>query len=178
MTFNHTTNNVFVIRPLISSDIPIIVARFVEHHWPKSSLIFEHYLQEQQRGDRLVWIAEFHHQFAGYVTLVWQSTYPPFLEKQIPEIKDLNVLPSFRNQGVGTKLLTTAENEASHRSPIVGIGVGLYQDYGAAQKLYVKRGYVPDGQGITYHDQLVVPGSQVVVDDDLVLWMTKRAGML
>jgi hypothetical protein len=31
----------------------------------------------------------------------------------------------------------------------IGIEVGLYLDYEAAQKLYFQLGYVPDGQGIT-----------------------------
>ena len=34
---------------------------------------------------------------------------------------------------------------------IVGIGVGLYPDYGSAQRLYIKRGYLPDGHGATYN---------------------------
>ena len=33
------------------------------------------------------------------------------------------------------------------RSPLAGIGFGLYADYGAAQRLYVKCGYLPDGRG-------------------------------
>ena len=38
------------------------------------------------------------------------------------------------------------------------IGVGLYNDYGRAQKLYVHLGYVPDGHGVTYAYQSIVPG--------------------
>lgn len=57
---------------------------------------------------------------------------------------------------------------------MIGIGVGLYADYGAAQRLYPKLGYRPDGRGITYREHPVAPGSSVPVDDDLVLWMTRR----
>jgi hypothetical protein len=39
-------------------------------------------------------------QFAGYVTLLWNSKYRPFAVRRIPEISDLNVLPVFRRQGV------------------------------------------------------------------------------
>lgn len=42
----------------------------------------------------------------------WQSEYAPFREKQIPEIMDLNVLPPFRNQGIGSALLETAERDS------------------------------------------------------------------
>lgn len=56
--------------------------------------------------------------------------------------------------------------------------MGLYGGpdggYGAAQKLYVSRGYVPDGQGITYHYQTVIPGNSYSLDDDLILWFTKQ----
>jgi hypothetical protein len=52
---------------------------------------------------------------------------------------------------------------------IVGIGVGLYQSYGSAQRLYAKRGYIPDGRGVMYKQQPVTPGFDTCVDDDLNL---------
>ena len=110
---------------------------------------------------------------AGFVTLKWDSDYPPFAAKKIPEIKDLNVVPLFRNKGIGNALLDMAEAEALKRSPIIGIGVGLYADYGPAQKIYIKRGYKPDGRGMTYDHKPVVPGAAYPIDDDLILWMTK-----
>ncbi|MGA8163600.1 MAG: hypothetical protein WB791_01080 [Waddliaceae bacterium] len=55
----------------------------------------------------------------------------------------------------------------------IGIGVGLYRDYGPAQKLYFQLGYVPDGNGITYKDQPTVPGQAYPLDDDLILWLMK-----
>ena len=91
---------------------------------------------------------------------------------------DLNVLPSFRKIGVGSHLLDTAEKEATTKSKLVGIGVGLYagQDggYGAAQKLYVEKGYIPDSKGVTYNYEPTIPGNRYPLDDDLVLWFTKK----
>jgi len=162
------------IRTLSQSDIPLIVAKFAEYNWPKPSSTFEKYLQEQDLGGRLIWVAHVEDQFAGYITLKWQSNYQPFRKGKIPEIIDLNVLPPFRNCGIGSQLLETAEAAASMQSTIVGIGVGLYNDYGAAQRLYVKRGYVPDGRGITYNYQPIIPGNHAPLDDDLVLWFTKK----
>ena len=66
------------------------------------------------------------------------------------------------------------EIDAGAKGKTVGIGVGLYDGYGAAQKLYVKRGYIPDGQGITYNYKPVAYGEKVPLDDDLVLWFTKE----
>src|SRR5882757_9864952 len=102
-----------IVRPLIQSDIPVIVTSFAEHNWPKPQSTFEKYLQEQQAGERLIWVAYVKNQFAGYITLKWQSNYQPFQMHQIPEIMDLNVLPPFRNVGVGSKLLDLAETTAS-----------------------------------------------------------------
>ncbi len=76
--------------------------------------------------------------------------------------------------GAGSALLDAAEATIATRSPIAGIGVGLYAAYGAAQRLYARRGYVPDGRGIMSGGVAVPAGAQVRVDDDLVLMMTRR----
>jgi hypothetical protein len=61
----------------------------------------------------------------------------------------------------------------SERSGKAALGVGLFEDYGPAQRLYILRGYVPDGCGITYRGERVKYGDRVVVDDDLVLHLVK-----
>ena len=151
---------------------------FSQIGWNKSVSLFEEYLKEAEKAERLVWIGSVDDQFAGYVTLKWSSSYSSFKEQNIPEIMDLNVLPSFRKIGIGSLLLDTAEKEAGTRSEVVGIGVGLYAGedggYGAAQRLYVKRGYIPDGKGVTYNYQPTIPGNSYPLDDDLVLWFTRR----
>lgn len=166
------------ILPLKEADIPIIVENFKKFQWDKPASLFEKYLFEQTEGRRMVWVANFNNQFAGYITLKWESQYSPFALKKIPEIMDLNVLPNFRKRGIGSKLLETAENFASTRSQIIGLGVGLYcgsdGGYGAAQKLYVKNGYVPDGLGVTYQYKAITPGRSIPIDDDLILWFTKK----
>jgi hypothetical protein len=40
--------------------------------------------------------------------------------------------------------------------------------------LYVKRGYVPDGLGVTYGDRFVQEGETLPFDDSLVLHFTKE----
>jgi hypothetical protein len=52
--------------------------------------------------------------------------------------------------------------------------VGLSSDYGAAQRLYVRRGYIPDGRGIIYRGRTVNFGEAVTADDDLVLCFTRE----
>jgi GNAT superfamily N-acetyltransferase len=176
---NFVMEKSFVTCELLSSDhIPSISEAFNEIGWNKPATLFQRYLKEQEAGERIVWVAHFKGEFAGYVTLKWQAQYPSFKAQNIPEIMDLNVLPSFRKMGIGSLLLDTAEKEAATRSKVVGIGVGLYAGedggYGSAQKLYVKRGYIPDGKGVTYNYEPSIPGNSYPLDDELVLWFTKK----
>ena len=171
------TSDVFI-RSLTEEDIVAISEAFNKIGWNKPASLFARYLKEQEAGERIVWVAHVHEQFAGYITLKWRSSYPFFKEQNIPEIIDLNVLPSFRKMGIGSLLLDCAEKEALTKSQIIGIGVGLYAGedggYGSAQRLYVKRGYIPDGKGVTYNYEPTIPGNSYLLDDDLVLWFTKK----
>ena len=132
------------IKPLKKTDITTIVTAFKKSGWQiKPASVFEQYLDEQEQYKRICLVAFVGEKFAGYVTLKWQSDYKNFADDNIPEISDLNVLPSFRNKGIGSALIKKCEECAAKRSNIVGIGVGLYPDYGSAQRLYIKRGYLP-----------------------------------
>ncbi|GAB5519899.1 MAG: GNAT family N-acetyltransferase [Rhodothermales bacterium] len=161
------------IRPLRAEDPPRIAAAFAAIGWDKPVVQYERYLAEQAAGRRQVFVGELDHHFAGYTTLNWHPNYPPFQEAGLPEIQDLNVLPAFRKRGLGKALVLAAEQAAAERCTTIGIGVGLYPDYGSAHRLYVRLGYLPDGRGIAYEDRIVAPGEQVRVDDGLVLHFTK-----
>lgn len=175
--FDCAKSEVFI-RSLIKEDIVAISEAFSQIGWNKPPSLFEGYLKEQEAGERLVWVAHFKGKFAGYITLKWQSQYLSFNEENIPEIMDLNVLPAYRKMGIGSLLLDCTEKEAATKSQIIGIGVGLYAGadggYGSAQRLYVKRGYIPDGKGVTYNYEPTVPGNSYPLDDELVLWFTKK----
>jgi GNAT superfamily N-acetyltransferase len=164
-----------VIRPLEAADVPEVAAAFAAVGWPnKGAEQFGRYLAEQEGGTRATRFAFLGGEFAGYLNVLCRSGYPPFAAEGIPEINDFNVLPHLRRQGVGTALMDEAERVIAERSPVAGIGVGMTADYGDAMRLYVRRGYVPDGRGLTTHERPVVHGESVVVDDDLVLYLTKR----
>lgn len=165
----------FQIRPLQDNDPATLAAAFKRIGWKKTEALYRRYLEEQAAGRRVCRVAFVDGRFAGYVTLHWQPKYPPFAEAGIPEIQDLNVLPEFRRQGIASRLLDDVEALAGERSSVVGIGVGLHPGYNAAQRLYGKRGYIPDGSGITYRDRFLEEGEQIVLDDDLVLHLTKQS---
>ena len=163
------------IRNFTAADIPVIVDAFIKSKWvEKPPSIFEQYLMEQHKQERVVWVAYIDKKFAGYITLAWKSPYKHFKKNNIPEIADLNVLPVFRKVGIGTMLVQKAEDEAATQSDVVGIGVGLYSDYGSAQRLYVKLGFIPDAEGVTYKYHSTIPGNSYRLDDDLVLWFIKK----
>jgi GNAT superfamily N-acetyltransferase len=161
------------IRLLGADDIPVIAAAFAAIGWDKPAAQYERYLVEQDRGERVVLVALHGGTFAGYVTVAWRSGYPPFQDAGIPEIVDFNVLPHLRRRGIGSQLLDAAERCIAARSSVAGIGVGLFADYGAAQRLYGRRGYLPDGRGLFARGRHVAEGDTVVVDNDLALYFTK-----
>ncbi len=161
------------VKTLEESHIPKMVAAFTQIGWHKPSSLFLQYYQEQMQQVRFVYVVFEQGVFIGYVTLKKYSLYLPFQTQHIPEISDLNVLPYHRKKGVGTLLLEVAEAKAREFAHAVGIGFGMSHDYGQAQRLYIKRHYLPDGHGLTYQYQNVIPGHPYPVDDDLVLWLTK-----
>jgi len=140
----------------------------------KSEQQYRRYFTEHEALSRLVLVARSDDAIAGYVTIAWQSDYAPFREAGIPEIQDFNVLPDFRRHRIGTRLMDEAERLIAKRSRTCGIAVGLHHDYGAAQRLYALRGYIPDARGITSHGRRMNWGDEAKIDDDLVLWLTKK----
>lgn len=161
------------ITPLRPDDPPLIAAAFTAIGWDKPQAQYERYLDEQTADTRPVLVARLDGAVAGYVTVVWETGYAPFREAGIPEIQDFNVLPPYRRRGIGTALMDAAEALIAERSAVAGIGVGLYPDYGPAQRLYVLRGYVPDGRGVAWNQVQVAPGQTVPVDDELALYLTR-----
>ena len=161
------------IRMLRSGDEDVISSAFTEMGWSKPREQYVRYLEEQARGVRECFVATVDGSFAGYVTLNWEPTYAGIAGTGIPDIQDLNVIERFRRRGIASRLLDRAERAAATRSSVVAIGVGLHPGYNAAQVLYVKRGYVPDGLGVSYGDRFVQEGESVPFDDSLVLSFRK-----
>ena len=162
------------VRPMLEKDCRAFADGFAAQGWDKPWAQYENYLREQESGARQVIVAEWRGETAGYATLVPKAAAGPFADKPWPEIVDFNVLEKFQRRGIGGKILDAAEALASLVSDTVCLGVGLYPGYGPAQRLYVKRGYVPDGSGIWYRDSLLAPYAPCVNDDDLVLYLSKK----
>ena len=164
-----------LIRQALTSDLDglcRIAAEMGTTHEPK---YFERCLAEQQDQKRILLVAENSGRLIGYVQLIWQPLYQNFKTMGIPEIQDLNVIPEARRQGVGGRLAAAGEALARQAGKTaVGIGVGLHSRYGAAQRLYVRRGYIPDGAGVCYDDVAVRAHDLRPIDDLLTLKLIKN----
>jgi GNAT superfamily N-acetyltransferase len=162
------------IRELNENDPVVISKAFEEQGWEKPVDLYRRYLEEQKNGGRVTIIAEVNGIFAGYANVLWNSHYPSFKDQGIPEINDFNVLIKYRRHGIGSRLMDKAEEIIKEQSDIAGIGVGIFSDYGNAQVLYAKRGYVPDGKGIYNGHEYIKYGDTIIIDDDVVLYLTRK----
>jgi GNAT superfamily N-acetyltransferase len=164
------------VRTIEPEDVALLAQAFSgpDWSWSKPASQFERYLQEHGAGTRDVLLAFRDGALGGYATIRWEPAYEPFRAAGIPTVEDLNVLLSHRRKRVASALMDEAERRISERSDTAGIGFGMDPGYGNAQRMYPRRGYVPDGRGLTTHDKPVRSGDTGRIDDDLVLYLTKR----
>jgi len=162
------------IRLATENDIPALDAFARGMGQTHEAGYFARCLGEQAEGRRQFFLAVEGETIAGYVQLNGQPLYAPFRRLGLPEIQDLNVLPDYRRRGIGERLVDHCEAAArAAGKTAVAISVGLYASYGAAQRLYIRKGYVPDGAGIAYDDEPVRAGDLRPIDDNLTLKLTK-----
>ena len=139
------------IRKMQESDIKELSRGFISQGWPSREEILTRYFKEQESGEREVLVAEVEGALAGYISILPCAKQGPFAEIY-PELSDFNVFEPFQNQGIGNLLLEEAEKRVRLISDKVTLGVGLHSGYGPAQRLYIKRGYIPDGTGVWYQN--------------------------
>ena len=161
------------IRKMQESDIKELSRGFIRQGWPSREEILTRYFKEQESGEREVLVAEVEGAVAGYITILPCAKQGPFAEIY-PELSDFNVFEPFQNQGIGNLLLEEAEKRVRLISDKVTLGVGLHSGYGPAQRLYIKRGYIPDGTGVWYRNQPLEMNATIQNNDDLVLYLSKE----
>ena len=149
-------------------DIALRMKAYKDHGY------FERSLELQSAGEREIFFAIWGEQVAGYAMLSYRPKYGYYRAHGIPEIQDLNVVPDLRQRGIGRALIQYCEHVAQAKEhKKIGIGVGLTPSYGAAQRLYVKMGYIPDGMGVTYDRQTISHGEFRPFDDEVSLMLEK-----
>ena len=163
------------IRKMQESDIKDLSRGFIRQGWPSREEVLTRYFEEQESGEREVLVAEVEGAVAGYITILPSAKHGPFAEFY-PELSDFNVFEPFQNQGIGNLLMEEAEKRVKLVSDKVTLGVGLHSGYGPAQRLYIKRGYIPDGTGVWYRNQPLEMNATSQNNDDLVLYLVKEFG--
>lgn len=162
---------------LKETDLKEIIKKF-KFPWTSSEATkakWDAYFFEQKIGRRIVCLARWKDELIGYGSLLKDSKYPYFKASGIPEIHDVWISEEWRDHGFGRQLIGYLEFLAQkEKYQLVGIGVGLYEDYGRAQRLYIQLGYIPDGKGVTYQYHKASPGNSYPLDDDLVIWLIKK----
>ena len=162
-----------VIRRMQAGDASLLQAAFARQGWRKELSTLEGYYADQCAGRRQVWVAADGDVPLGYLTVLWRGEEGPFAGQGLPLIADFNVFLPYQRHGIGSLLMDRAEQSAFARADRVTLGVGLHSGYGAAQRMYAQRGYLPDGSGAWWRDKPLAQYAPCENDDDLVLYLYK-----
>ena len=164
-----------VIRDMEEADGPVFVEELTAQGWHPDIEDFRARMKDRTEGKAVALTAVYRGQPAGYVYLYLTVREGPFKGKGWPMIVDFNVLKKDQRKGIGGRLMDAAERIAERYADTVCLGVGVCDSYGSAQRLYVKRGYIPDGSGVWYRGRQCVQYETVcTVDDDLVLFLYRK----
>lgn len=163
----------FVLQRVQEVDLPRLVPEFAREFLGGNRKRAEDHFEDHASGEGTSVIAREGGHLAGFVTIRWQSNDPLLRSENVPLIHQLEVLPRFQRRGLGDALLEEAERLVASRSRRVAITVGLDRAYGPAQRLYARRGYIPDGRGVCLGHEPVKKGSTVEVNDELIFWLLK-----
>lgn len=163
-----------LIRDMIQEDAQIITDEENAQGWHQNIEKYEMRLQDQAEKKAIVLIAVYKGNIAGYINIYLDAKAGPFANREYPEIVDFGVLVKYRRHGIGKKLMDVAEEIALQYSDMVYLCVGVHNGYGSAQRMYVKRGYIPDGSGVWYKGKVCEQYADCCNDDDLVLYFYKK----
>ena len=165
--------NILQITQIRPNDLDWVIELFTRYVYNMNSNQAYTHFADHADGRGNTFIACISGELAGFVTIRWQSNNPLFRKDTIPLIHHLEVFPAFRRQGVASCLMDEAEQLIATRANKAGITVGLFDAYGSAQRLYAKRGYIPDGRGACKGQAPLTHGETIRMDHDILIWMTK-----
>ena len=162
------------IRDLKEADARKITDEEIAQGWEATIDKYLIRLKDRTEGRAITLVAEYRGNVAGYINVYPDSTWGSFANQGLPEIVDFGVLEKYRRLGIGGKLMDVAEEIAGKYADVVYLGVGLHYGYGSAQRMYVKRGYIPDGKGVWYGPTVCEQYENCCNDDDLILYLSKK----
>lgn len=167
------SDDMLVIRDMEEADAQIFTDEENAQGWHTDISKFLARLRDKAEGKCISLTAVYDGQPAGYVN-IYKTGTGGFGGKGLPVIVDFGVLEKYRRRGIGSRLMDAAEQAAGRYADTVWLGVGLHSGYGSAQRMYVKRGYIPDGTGVWYQGKVLDQYAPCENDDELVLFLSKK----
>ena len=164
-----------LIRDMEEADTRILYDEFLAQGWHPDMSVYQTRLRDQAEGKCAALTAVYRGHPAGAIYVYLTPHSGPFEGTGWPEIHDFSVLEKYQRKGIGNRLMDAAEQVAAQYADTVWLGVGLHDGYGSAQRMYIKRGYIPDGSGVWYQGkQCTQYETACTVDDDLILYLSKK----
>ena len=168
-------DNELIIRSMEEADARVFMDEETAQGWHPDISKYLTRLKDQADGKCIALTAVYKGHPAGYVNVYLSWSGGAFSGKGFPEIVDFGVLEKYRKKGIGSKLMDAAERIAGQYADTVCLCVGLHSGYGSAQRMYIKRGYIPDGSGVWYQGRPCMQyAADIANDDDLVLFLSKE----
>ena len=168
-----TLNSTLRIHQLLKNEIPATIEQFAATVYDRDLSEAQAHFDESVNGPSDTFLAHVDDDLAGFVTIRWESHNEQFKREGIPFIHHLLVFDDYQGQGIANALLDAAEQLIGTRASKAGICVGIFDTYGPAQRLYAKRGYIPDGRGVCQWHRPIKLGETVTIDHDLIFWLIK-----
>ena len=137
-----------VIRDMEEADAQVFYDEYTAQGWHPEVAYYRMRSREHAEGKCVALTAVYQGYPAGAVYVYLTANEGPFKGKDWPIIVDFGVLQKYQRKGIGNRLMDVAEQIASQHADTVCLGVGLCKEYGSAQRMYIKRGYIPDGSGV------------------------------
>ncbi len=168
-------NDELLIRSMEETDARIFFDEYTAQGWHPDLSVYQRRLKDQEEGACIALTAVYQGRPAGSVYVYLTVREGPFKGTGWPVIVDFSVLEKYQRKGIGSRLMDAAERVAAQYADTVCLGVGLHDGYGSAQRMYARRGYIPDGSGVWYQGRPCKQYETVcTVDDDLILFLSKK----
>lgn len=162
-----------VICEMSYDDIPFICK--ADHDESEKNIAYlKNQLNNQDNQECSALIALYQGKVAGYVFLYYKCRWGGLANCKIPGVVDLIVFEEYRKKGIATNLMNVAEDIAKRHGDKVYLDVCLCSEYGPAQRLYIKRGYLPDGKGVYYEEKVLEADAICKNNDELTLCLVKE----
>lgn len=162
-----------VVRIMDYDDIPSICK--ADNDERESNIVYlKNQLDNQKKQECSALLALRNNEIAGYVFLYYKCRWGGLANCNLPCVIDLIVFEKYRKKGIATALMDIAEKIAKKHSHKVYLDVCLNSNYGPAQRLYIKRGYVPDGKGVYYEEKVCETNAACKNNDELTLCLVKE----